>query len=202
MEPSRSIFRINKSVAEKNQIIVDNVVIMLQHRIYEDDGVAKPLVDAGATMDVVEEGVYRITANNGVVYALKIIFRKVETVGKNSLISTFIEGDDDVYKIVACSGFNHKVSDYIRRKGGQIFNSRTFMCHWLEYRDQPEFQLLSKADMLEVMKEYNMDKYTMQKTILSKPIAMYFGLKIDDVLRVITPSPTTGKSIKYLTVVK
>src|SRR5687768_16351021 len=93
MEKNRKLYAVFKSEAEKTEIIIDNVLIMLSSRIYLDGNKDKhALLDytsAKKKLVTNDDNTYTVVANNGDVYAIKIFYQKVLSTGKQSLISEF-----------------------------------------------------------------------------------------------------------------
>lgn len=200
MEENRESFTINLSEDEKTQKIIGFTVLMLSRRIFMDDKKEKQeLLHSADTSKVTDEGdnVYTIKARNGKRYAIKIIYGKLTSSGKNSPISEFIKNYSNDKKIIIASEFTSKINDFSNKNGVQIFQEGEMLRDLLKQRDQPEHQLLSPSEMENVKKEYFITSYTTYKTPKSDPIVRYFELKKSDIYRVIRPSPTSGYTTAY-----
>lgn len=200
MDPNKSLFQIHKSDEEKISIIIEHVILMLSRRIFMDkskekqsllviDDMPKP-VDKG-------DNVYIIKTRNGEKIAVKIVFHKITTSGKQSALSEFIKEYTEYKKIIVAKDYNNKISDFALKHGIQIFKECTMLQDIITYRDQPMFELLSPSEMTSVMAEYNTTNYTLNKTPKSDITVKYFGLKKMTVYRVIRYSPTSGYAVNY-----
>lgn len=200
MDPNKSLFQIHKSDEEKTVIIIRHVVLMLSRRIFIDknkekqplliiDDMPKP-IDKG-------DGVFVIKTRNGDKVAVKIVFSKITTSGKQSALSEFIKEYPEYKKIIIAKDYNNKISDFALKHGIQIFKECSMLQDIILYRDQPIFELLSPSEMDAVMAEYNTTNYTLNKTPKADPTIKYFGLKKMTVYRVIRYSQTAGYAINY-----
>ena len=201
MEENRSLFVVFKTEEEKNAIILDNVVLMLSHRIYVDKaGEKHPLLtydDALKKARDVGNNSFTVKADTGDTYAIKIIYQKILTTGKQSVVSEFIKEYESDKKIIIANDYNNKIIDAVTRQGVQLFKERTLMSDLLTFRDQPTFELLSPKEMEQVKTEYNVTPYTLPKILRTDPVVKYFGLKKGDIIRIISPSPTAGMNTSY-----
>lgn len=201
MEPNKTLFTVAKSDAEKTEIIINNVLIMLSNRIFIDkSGNKQPLLNYDeATKKVSDkgDGAFTIKANNGDNFAVKIVFQKISATGKQSIISEFFKEYGPYKKIIIANDFNNKIADYVSRQHTQIFKESALLTDIISYRDQPKFELLSPSEMEKVKEEYNITDYTTEKFTRSDPVVKYFALRKGDIVRIIRPSPLSGQAIAY-----
>lgn len=199
MEENRELFSVYKSEEEKTKIIIRHVLLMLSRRIYIIEKKKKQLLSPNQSkVEDVGDSTYVISARNGEKYAFKIIYHKITTIGKNSVIGEFIKNYPDHKKIIIANDFASKIHEFAIANGVQLFAEADMLRDLLAYKDQPVFELLTPLEMEQVKSEYNVSNYTITKT-QSKidPTVKYFGLKKSDIYRVIRPSPTSGYSINY-----
>ncbi|AAV50508.1 DNA-directed RNA polymerase subunit 5 [Acanthamoeba castellanii mimivirus] len=205
MEPNKSILQIMKSNSDKVKIILGNIITMLGNRIYIDNnGDSKPLLDPTNAFKNMEErgdNVFIIKADNGDLYAVKVIFQKITAISKQSVISEFLDEYETYKKIIVTKDYTGKIDTFILRNSGQIFKEHEFLADLLSNEFQPRFQLLSPSEMESVKTEYNANPYTLKKIVRSDPIVRYFALKKNDIIRIIRPSATSGQGIDYRVVV-
>jgi len=200
MEPNKSLFQIYKSEEEKITIIMYHVRLMLSRRIFIDKNKEKQsllIMSETAKLEDVGDNVYIIKAKNGDKIAIKIVFHKITTSGKQSALSEFIKEYANYKKIIVAKDFNNKIADFALKHGIQIFRESSMLQDIISYRDQPMFELLSPTEMETVKSEYNITNYTINKTPKSDPTIKYFGLKKSNIYRVIRYSPTSGYYINY-----
>lgn len=201
MEPNKTFFSVIKTEADKLETIIDNTLIMLSNRIYIDkNGEKQALVTFDkAKTAIVDKGdnVFIVVANNGDKYAIKIIFQRITTIGKSSIIIQFFEEYNAYKKIIIANDFNNKIIDYVNKNNTQIFKENALLEDIISHRDQPKFELLSPAEMRQICQEYNISDYTTKKYLRSDPVVKYFALKKGDIIRIIRPSPNSGEAIDY-----
>ena len=201
MEPNKTLFSVIKSDADKLKIIIHYVLTMLGNRIFiNKNGEKQPLLnpeEASKKIDDHGDGTFTIKANNGDLYAIKIVFQKISATGKQSVVSEFFKDYAQYKKIIVARDFNNKIADYVTRQHTQIFRESTLLENNIDYRDQPKFELLSPSEMEKFKAEYNATDYTTKKMTRSDPVAKYYALRKGDIIRIIRPSPTSGESIDY-----
>jgi len=202
MDP-KTIFTVMKSESDKTKIIIGNVLIMLGNRIYiGKDGTKLPLLsvdkfDVEKDIEDSGDGTFTLKTNNGEKYAVKIIFQKITSTGKQSAISDFFKEFSQFKRIIIAKEYNNKISDFMAKHHTQIFRESSFLSDLISYRDQPRFELLSPKEIELFKKEYNTTDYTTKKILRSDPISKYFALRKGDIIRIIRPSPTSGQAIDY-----
>ena len=207
MEENKSLFSVYKTEEERIQTILHNVLVMLGNRIYlvREEGVQVkiPLLDP-KTAKVEDKGdnVYLIHVASKEIYVLKILFQKITAIGKQSIISDFFKDYPNQKKIVVAIDFKVKIQDYTFRNNTQLFREISFLQDILTHAYQSEYELLSSDEMKKVKEEYNFDEYTGKKLTRGDAIAMYYNLKVGDVIRIIRNSPTSGKGLDYKIVTK
>lgn len=202
---TKSLFTIFKTEKQKNQIILNNTLLMLSNRIYIDPkdpkGEKRPVLDLDNLKQhkVTDKGdnTYTLTANTGDDYVLKIVYHKITSAGKQSIISEFIKEFTKYKKILVAHSYNNKIADIVTRQGIQIFRESSLLQDIISYRDQPKFELLSPKEMEAVKAEYNITDYTTKKVLKNDPVVKYFGLNKGDIYRIIRPSPTSGEAVDY-----
>lgn len=203
MEEDRHLFQANLSEAKKASIIVKNTLKMLSRRIYIDkDGEKHPLIileEAEKSIQDVGDNTYTIKADNGVVYAIKVIFQKLTSVTKQSAFSEFLldYSSNKYKKIVVATEFNNKIAELASKNQTQMFEEHKLLQDIADHQYQPKFQLLTPKQIERVKEEYNANNYTIKKFVKIDPMIRYFALKRGDVVRIIRPSPTAGFAIDY-----
>lgn len=201
MEPNKTLFTVIKPETEKYKIIIENTLIMLSNRIYIDESNKKqPLINVDEALNKIDErgdNTVVIRANNGDMYAIKVVFQKITSTGKNSIVSDFFKDYAAHKKIIITEDFNNKIFDYMIKHRTQIFRQADFLSNLIDYRDQPKFELLSPMEMELFKREYNVTDYTCKKMTKYDPIAKYYNLRKGDIIRIIRPSPTSGEAIDY-----
>lgn len=200
MEP-KTLFSITIPESVKRETIVTNTLIMLSNRIFIDkNGDKQPLLNAEEARDTIDDrgdGTYIVKANNGEMYAIRIIFQKISATGKQSVISDFFRDYAHYKKIIVARDFNNKIAEHVVKHHTQIFKEASLLQNIIDHRDQPKFELLSPSEMEKVKLEYNISEYTTKKLLRSDPITKYYALRKGEIVRVIRGSPTSGEAIDY-----
>lgn len=197
MEEKRSLFEINKLENEKTKIIMNNIILMLSNRIFVEKDIKYPLLDKDATYKEIGDSIFTLKANNNDNYAIKIIYNKITAIGKQSVINDFIVEYKNYRKIIVAVDYNNKILTFVLQNNIQIFRESSLLQDIISNDYQPKFELLSPKEMESVKKEYHITDYTTEKILKSDPVVKYFALKKGDIIRIIRPSPTSGKSIAY-----
>ena len=198
MDENKSIHTIFMSDAEKTKLIVENVFLMLLRRVYIDKEGNKHSLVTGGDFEEVQHDVFKVNANNGETYVLKIIFNKISSTGKQSAVSEFIKDYADMRKIVVAREFNSKIEDYFKKNNTQIFTESSMLSDILKYPEQPaNFEILSPLEAANMKTIYNVSEYTIPKYNHSDPIVKYFGIKKGTIVKITRNSTTSGVSIMY-----
>lgn len=197
---NKKLLQIYKTDAERLQIIIDNILIMLSNRIYIKDNEKMNLInlDEGRKNIVdVGNGIYTIKANNKVTYAIKITFSKLTAISKQSSVSDFIAEYAKYKKIIVATEYINRVARAAMLSGAQIFTESCFMEDILSHHLQPKFEVMSPSECELIKKEYNIESYTASEIKKDDPIIKYFDLSKGDIIRIIACSPTSGERISY-----
>lgn len=201
MEPNKTLFEVNKTESFKTKVILSNILKMLSKRIYVDDkGILHSLIQPDVPVTAFTDkgdGSYTITTDNNKIYVVKIVFQKITTTGKQSVISEFLKDYSDYNKIIVVRDYINKISKYVAKHNTQIFREDDFLEDILAYSEQPQFELLSPKEVEKFKSEYNATDFTIKNYLRSDPIVRYFALKPGDMVRIIRPSGTSGESVDY-----
>ena len=61
----------------------------------------------------------------------------------------------------------------------------------------PKHTILSKEEEDEVLQKYNLTKNKLPKILKSDPVARYYGMKNDQICKILRKSPEVGEAIYY-----
>ena len=61
----------------------------------------------------------------------------------------------------------------------------------------PKHSLLSSEEEKEILEKYNTTKNKLPKILRSDPIVRYYGMKQDQICKIIRKSPEVGESVYY-----
>lgn len=201
MEDKKSLFTVFKSESQKNQMIIDNTILMLSRRIYIDkNGDKNFLLDYDIVKNKITDhgnNTYSFKTNNDIIFTVKILYQKILSTGKQSAIIDFIKEYADDKKIIVATDFSNKAVEFAVKQGVQIFREDQLIIDIMSQKNQPTFELLSPKETEEFKKEYNCSSYTTPKILRQDIITKYYGLKKGDFIKAIYPSPTSGLSLEY-----
>lgn len=203
MEDTKHLLTVMKTESEKYKTIKNNVIKMISNRHYIKKDGSKEFLLKDNNVKIVDESdnVFTFVTTNNDKYAVKIIFQKITTTGKQSLIYDFLFTYTTYKKILIANDYNTKVVDYAQSRNTQIFKECALLVDIISHKDQPQFEVLTPTETEKVKAEYNVTEYTLKKYLKNDPVVKYFDLKKGAVVRIVRPSPTTGYSIDYRVVV-
>lgn len=200
--------------SEKIEIILRNLIKMLSKRIYFEDEndindkgvsilsrktkngiVTLSLDEAYESLQDKGDNVYLINTLNGQ-HAIKILFESISSIAKGSIIRGFLDDYENLMKIVVVSSINSKASQ-ISKKDLQIFEIESLMEDITEHKFQPQFIVLNQAQKKDVFEKYSMEPLTCLKFEQTDPIVKYYGLRTNDMLKIIRPSPLSCLEVAY-----
>ena len=82
-------------------------------------------------------------------------------------------------------------------KNVEIFMNKNMMFNITHHEYVPKHVVLSKDEEEEVLDKYNTSKNKLPKILKSDPVAKYYGMKHDQICKIIRKSPEVGEYIYY-----
>ncbi len=82
-------------------------------------------------------------------------------------------------------------------KNVEIFMNKNMMFNITHHEYVPKHIILSKEEEEEVLDKYNTSKNKLPKILKSDPVAKYYGMKHDQICKIIRKSPEVGEYIYY-----
>src|SRR3989344_1436246 len=136
-------------------------------------------------------------------FHIKIIDQKITSFSKTTNIGDFINTYPNNSISIVLEIQEKTLRELIATfPNTEVFTINRLMINIIEHVSIPQHILLSKEEAISIYADYLVKKTDMPKINFSDPIARYYNAKIEDVFRIIRPSPTSGKSIFYRRVVK
>jgi DNA-directed RNA polymerase subunit H (RpoH/RPB5) len=136
--------------------------------------------------------------DKGKLYVLKIIPQKITAISKDSGILDFLEEHKKNKKIIVVKDIGQKIyNQLISRPDTEVFNELELMYNILKHDLQPEFEPMSMADSKKFYNEYLCRPNQVKKMGLDDPVARMLGLKVNQLVRVIRPSESSGQAVSY-----
>lgn len=127
---------------------------------------------------------------------------------KTYLKSKDIESDDiHIHIIVLFEPLNHATlktltETYKSKKSKcQLFNIKEVLINISKHILVPKHELMSKEEQEQVLKQLNVTRVQLPWILKTDPMARYLGLESLQIIRIISPSPTSGQYISYRTCV-
>lgn len=201
MEKEREIFALYKSEAEKEAIIVDNILKMLSNRTFEDNDVMHPILklkDARNAVSNVGENTWSVDGLDGKKYAFKIVFQEITTSSKQSPIRDFLDKyKASHYCIVVAPEFKKKIKKEVNSLTSQIFKERSLLEDIAANSMQPKYEKLGTRQRQQTLDEYNSTNRDLTTINRKDPMSRYHGLVKGDIVRIERPSPATMVEIGY-----
>jgi DNA-directed RNA polymerase subunit H (RpoH/RPB5) len=91
---------------------------------------------------------------------------------------------------------------YLLKEGFEIFELSYFMINIIKYFMQPEkIIILSEEEKKQLLKDYNCKLKDLPKITKNDPLTQYFNLKVDDVLKMVRNTDSSGIYVSYRVVV-
>ena len=82
-------------------------------------------------------------------------------------------------------------------KNVEIFMNKNLIFNITHHEYVPKHTILSKEEENEVLQKYNLTKNKLPKILKSDPVARYYGMKNDQICKILRKSPEVGEAIYY-----
>lgn len=79
----------------------------------------------------------------------------------------------------------------------EIFMNKNMIFNITHHQLVPKHSLLSSEEEEEILEKYNTTKNKLPKIIRTDPIVQYYGMKPDQICKIIRKSPEVGESVYY-----
>lgn len=135
---------------------------------------------------------------------VRIFDYKIPSINRNSPIGEFISKYDKEYKFIVVQDINTRLEDIIELYQTQveIFKFNKLQSDITEHILVPKHIVLTKEEGDKVLEAYRARKRDMPLIRSNDPVAKYYNMKPDEIVKIIRPSPITGESIAYKYVIK
>lgn len=201
-----NIFQIEKSFSQIRETLLTNVIKMLTERgLLNKENLDKNIKKLVNTQS--DDYVFYIDIDNPQnetekKYLVKIFFQKISSISKQSTIIEFLEKNKDIHKIIIVKSINPKsgdtiVSDY---RNTELFLEHELMLNLRDYDFVPRYQITDETMenfQTDFCNLYKCKKRNIPKLFVTDPVARYYNLQRGQIVRIIRPSDTSGKSASY-----
>lgn len=135
---------------------------------------------------------------------IKIFDYKISSINKTSPIGEFISKYDKEYKFIVVQDINARSEDIVETYNTQveIFKFNKLQLDITEHDLVPRHIVLTKVEGEEVLESYRAKKRDMPLIRSNDPVAKYYNMKPNEIVKIIRPSPVTGEAISYRLVIK
>ena len=82
-------------------------------------------------------------------------------------------------------------------KNVEFFMNKNMIFNITHHQMVPKHSLLSSEEEKEILEKYNTTKNKLPKILRSDPIVRYYGMKQDQICKIIRKSPEVGESVYY-----
>lgn len=181
---------------EKNRIILENIVKMLIRRNkLKDTNLTTKVDDVVSGFDDKMKTIFKSDVDNS---KIGIIFAPegMSTIKKAINFEEFLVKNENLYKIVIIKDINKKVLKQILQfKQTEVWWEDELLEDIISKTIIPKHIVLTEKEREIFLQNYKMKELS---TIFSTDImARYYKMKINDVVRIVRPSNTSGNSIFY-----
>ena len=153
--------------------------------------------------DGVSQSEYSVKLDKGE-FHVKISPIKITTVSKTSDIANFLKKYPKAGKILVVDAIGKKAIQYIRAnyEGAEVFTEEEMMINIVEHVSVPKHVMLTEDEIKQFYEEFNTKKKGMPRILTGDPIARYYNMKPNDVVKILRPSGASGVTPFYRLVVK
>lgn len=183
--------------------ILLNLVKMLSTRgVLLDQNIEKNYNDL--LKQKTEELIFKINSEkDNSIYYVMIITSKISTLKKIQGIDGFLTLSKGNNRIFIGEDIAQKAyKQFLELKKSEIFYMHELMINLIEHDLQPKFELLTKEEKENKLREYNIDLKNISKILSIDPVVRYYNAKTGDIFRIIRYSPLSGHSFHYRVVIE
>ncbi|AYV80041.1 MAG: DNA-directed RNA polymerase subunit 5 [Gaeavirus sp.] len=146
---------------------------------------------------------YNTTIEKKRIY-LKIFDYKISSINKDSPIGEFLTKYNDEYKFIIVENINQRSEKMIAsyKTACEIFKIAELKLNIIDHILVPKHIVLTVDEGKAVREAYNAKKRDMPFMSSTDPIARYYGMKPDEICKIIRPSVMTCEAPFYRIVVK
>lgn len=205
-----NIFQIEKTSNDIRTIVLTNIIKMLTERGLLNkqnlDKNVKKLLNMQSDDFTFIIDLENFQNESEKQYLIKIFFQKISSISKQSNIIDFLNKNKDLHKIIIVKNINTKAGQYIvtNYKNSELFLEHELMINITDYDFVPKYQITDENNeefQTNFCTIYKCKKRNIPKLFITDPIARYYNLKREQVVRIIRPSDISGKSPSYRIVI-
>lgn len=194
--------QIEKTEDDVRQIVLMNAVKMLTARgILKEENLKKNISVILSQQS--DNFIYKVKPeiDNHPQILVKLYNTKISSINKSSNINEFLIKNGEFHKIIVAKDINENNIKNIKSTfpRTEIFLENFLMINLLDNILVPKYEIIAHDTDLykSFFVDYNCKKKDMPRMFINDPVALYFNLKKNDIVRVVRPSESTGETPFY-----
>lgn len=194
------VLNIEYNNKECRQIVLSNILLMLHRRKL----ISEPL-ELQKTIEITSEDIYTIPIDmaeiDNKIIQVYFVNSKITSINQGSSLDEFLSKNIDVKKIVIFKEINKKIAKqiYYEYTNAEFFREYELLEDIPQKDFIPEHQLLTVPEKEELLNKF--PDNTLQRIFSIDIMVRYYNGHVNDIFRIISPSITSGKSIRYRKVI-
>lgn len=193
-----SSYKLQINLTEKKIIILKNILSMLKNRkiISSDE---KETYLKGFDKNIKTSDIFELKKEK---IKINIISSKINSINKGSPLEEFLLEDTHYHKIIIVPKTTKKIVKQIRSSihyNAEIFNEYELLEDISKKVFIPKHILLTEEEKEKFLESYEYSE--LAKILDTEPMARYYLMKPNDIVKIIRPSINSGESITYRHVV-
>ncbi|AYV79835.1 MAG: hypothetical protein Faunusvirus61_2 [Faunusvirus sp.] len=204
---SNKLVNLEITEEKKNKTILKNVILMLINRNVLANKNSDHYMDAIMKTNPSFQGNdLEFDIKSDVIdklYKIKYIYVTLSTIRKTPY-EEMMMSSKHANKIIILPGpkvVAKIIKQFKEYSNTELFYDHNLMINLIDHHIVPKHTVLNDAERAEVLEAYKITKKMMPKIFTKDPVAKYYNLKRDDIVKIERPSPTSGISVTYKTVV-
>lgn len=199
---SNKLINIEINTKEKKNIILLNVIKMLTNRdLLENNKIEENHNKIIKQSD--DNDIFKIHSNKiKKDIFIKFIYIKLTTIRKLPIVDDFFLTAKNGNKIVIVENINIKAyKQFLEYPNTEVFWEDELMINLVDSNLIPKHIVLSEEEKEECMNTYQIKKRNLSRIFITDPVARYYNMKINDIVRIERYSINSGINISYRIIV-
>ena len=206
---SIKIFQLEKNSDDIRKTVITNIVKMLTERnLMEKKNLEqniKKLIETHSDEHLYNVEIQNYKEGDDKNMILKLFLQRITSISKQSVITEFLNKYKNVPKLIVVKAINTKAGQYIvnHYPKTELFIESDLMINLTDNILVPRYEILDRdsEEYKDFRDSFNCKKRNIPKLPKTDPMARYYNLKKDDIVRVIYPSETTSYTALYRIVI-
>lgn len=182
--------------------VLRNTIKMLINRGLLSGDEDKYFKDVADEKKVTSELEFKIKEDTKKTFIVKFIYTKLTTIRKIPGIEDFLNTNKDAHKIIIVKEITQKAhKQFLEYPNTEVFWENELMINIVDHDVVPEHIVLSTEEKEKCLEEYQKKKKDMAHIYITDPVARYYNMKLNDIVKILRPSITSGYAVMYKMVV-